>query len=881
MFANSVPTGNKHYLVDELGLIIEKTDSDASYVIFNKNSPDSPRIVINQSEADKIIHAIKLGISFLSYFLRSMGEKMSQLADSLPAQITDTHEIHKVEPPSQTIPEINHFSTLPEELLQRILVDLPLHDIKNASLTHSSWHTAIQDDYFWKQMLATYFPKEKTSGSQTNLEKFKECIGQDFYTSTNNTKTKVPQEQKSAYRKLFTFVREGNLNGILQLQQSEPCFKDLALYKLLEIGYAYQSTPLYLAISFQHQHILDAYFDSASRNFISFVNKFFEGANNEMTMGLILTQHLHVAILSNQAVDKIKALIALGVNFHEEKNATIPLFFAVKEGRYNIVRVLLENKANPDTTVNKTPAIHAAVSAGRIDIVQALIDSGADINKTDGTGRTPLYVAIAENSHLDLIQLLLKHGADVDLTDSIMHITPLHLAAFQGRFDLVKLLLEKKADPNIPGPDGAIPLHTAIIKKHLTIAETLLKYGSQHDKAMSSENLMPLHAAAFVGDVNAISLLIENGADINAPRRDGATALYMAACEGHLNAVRLLISKGASVNQIEKCGATPLHCAAYTGKLEVALELIKANADVNQKTKDDATPLYFAVQEGKLDVLLMLSANGADINLPHCSGTTPLLLAVKKGQLDIMLALLKMGSDVNRGRLDSATPLYFAILRNDIDATLALLAFGADVNKDIDTKSISAADLSTDLIATVSNHRNDQMINEYHLSPLCTAAMNGHFDIVLALLINGANVKHSYLNMSAFDIAKQKGHNDICILIELYHDVLSKHPQATLREQAIALFTWYKNQTIFSGHYFFNKDKAGDILHKLSQLKDDAFNQATFNECIKGMDIKIAGHFCTIIKAITSLLVQKERSLEMGIFSMNACLMQASSAKKP
>ena len=54
--------------------------------------------------------------------------------------------------------------------------------------------------------------------------------------------------------------------------------------------------------------------------------------------------------------------------------------------------------------------------------------------------------------------------------------------------------------------------------------------------------------ASFSGDMLEVELLLAKGADVNAKRVDGITALMGASLEGHKEVVRLLLVKGADVN---------------------------------------------------------------------------------------------------------------------------------------------------------------------------------------------------------------------------------------------------------------------------------------------------------------------------------------------
>ena len=65
----------------------------------------------------------------------------------------------------------------------------------------------------------------------------------------------------------------------------------------------------------------------------------------------------------------------------------------------------------------------------------------------------------------------------------------------------------------------------------------------------SGNGFFPLHLAAFKGDSELVSLLMDNMTpeDINHPGFGGCSALHVAVLMGHLPVVSVLASKGASL----------------------------------------------------------------------------------------------------------------------------------------------------------------------------------------------------------------------------------------------------------------------------------------------------------------------------------------------
>jgi ankyrin repeat protein len=84
--------------------------------------------------------------------------------------------------------------------------------------------------------------------------------------------------------------------------------------------------------------------------------------------------------------------------------------------------------------------------------------------------------------------------------------------------------------------------------------------------------------AANRGNLSEVQRLLAEGAEVNAKKNDGATALMAASEGGRLEVVQALLAKGAEVNAKKRDGATALILASQKGHREVSAMLIKAGA---------------------------------------------------------------------------------------------------------------------------------------------------------------------------------------------------------------------------------------------------------------------------------------------------------------
>tara|TARA_B100001123_G_scaffold176250_1_gene202179 strand:+ start:88 stop:699 length:612 start_codon:yes stop_codon:yes gene_type:complete len=99
--------------------------------------------------------------------------------------------------------------------------------------------------------------------------------------------------------------------------------------------------------------------------------------------------------------------------------------------------------------------------------------------------------------------------------------------------------------------------------------------------ALAAEAEKTLSAVIKAGDMQALSQLTAEGADVNARDAEGYTPLASAVLHGEPQAALLLLSLGAEVDTREPEGWTPLYLAYLQDKVEMANLLHKAGAEVN------------------------------------------------------------------------------------------------------------------------------------------------------------------------------------------------------------------------------------------------------------------------------------------------------------
>lgn len=142
-----------------------------------------------------------------------------------------------------------------------------------------------------------------------------------------------------------------------------------------------------------------------------------------------------------------------------------------------------------------------------------------------------------------------------------------------------------------------------------------------------------MHFAAAQRSLRGISLLLANGASINARDHRGRTPLHVACASCHskssgggesdlalLECIELLLSSGALEDARDAKGQTALHLSALAGNLSAARALVAAGATT---VADDAgnSPLHLAAAQGHSDIIqLLVGGNRDEPSLkPHAS----------------------------------------------------------------------------------------------------------------------------------------------------------------------------------------------------------------------------------------------------------------------
>ena len=228
-------------------------------------------------------------------------------------------------------------------------------------------------------------------------------------------------------------------------------------------------------------------------------------------------------------------------------------------------------------------------SSSDLAIVRLILDHGTDpdgivYNVLDNE-ESALFVAVRKES-LSSVELLLDAGADPESHCQVLKMSPLQLALTRNQRDTAKLLLERGADPNTVSGRGSVgtAIQMASAADDTEMVRLLLSHHARPDLLAGIMPHTALQMAARNGCKDIVDMLIEHGANVNAPAAEsyGATALQFTAIHGYLGITYFLLRNGADVNA--PCGTfgrrTALEGAAEHGRIDMVQMLLDAGANI-------------------------------------------------------------------------------------------------------------------------------------------------------------------------------------------------------------------------------------------------------------------------------------------------------------
>ncbi|KAM9346470.1 protein TANC2 [Symphorus nematophorus] len=303
---------------------------------------------------------------------------------------------------------------------------------------------------------------------------------------------------------------------------------------------------------------------------------------------------------------------------------------------------------------------------------------------------------------------------------------------------------------------------------NIKVSRLLIMGGADVDfrtDVLGNAPLLCVHA--HLGHSDAVTLLLDHGAQVDAQSHDGLTALGFAAAAGHLDIVTILSQHKAKVGHVDSSGRCVLVHAAQRGHLEVLCFLLK-HSDWScttccgqrgaRRCQAVQQALIAAASMGHAEMVSYLldlpeedeeDEERPEINTPDSLwGETALTAAAGSGRLAVCRLLLDQGAAVEQGNRRGVAPLFSAVRRDHWQVVELLLNHGVEVNM-VDQQGRTAL-----MTAASEGHKTTGQLLLDHgasldqtdregLTALSWACLKGKLQLVRELVDRGAATTHA------------------------------------------------------------------------------------------------------------------------------------------
>jgi len=473
-----------------------------------------------------------------------------------------------------------------------------------------------------------------------------------------------------------------------------------------------------------------------------------------------------------------------------------PLLIAIRNSYPWIVRMLLENGANPDLKTGlggNQDAIAVATQQANNNVTHSTWDIEQTVlthlrkreaerklleemrNSPDGS-KYPDDIYGEIRSHFGgkrrkLQYYYKQNGGSDEIDDNIKN--ELFNAIQNSNNRRVNEILEITNSHYINSRDinGDTPLIIASrnIRDNASIVASLILRGADPniiplngwgDDSGVITSLSPLHQVCYYNLTELLLLLLQKGANPNVRDNDGDTPLHlcmMGLCEGTTNGnmVYILVSHNANVNDLNNDFESPLKYGVLYNCTEGVRVLLQSGATPNAIDRDGNTILTTAFREwgviNNMNIIRLLFEYGADPNL----------------------------RDVTYGENSKITPIFAAIITGNLEGLRLLIQKGAKINI-ICEEQIYVGPVN--------------IIND---TPLLTAIQHGKPEMVRMLLENGANPELKSVlkgNQTAMELVRDFN-NDISNRNEIEKILLDYYAQQAYEKAKVSQIIGLRNIT--------------------------------------------------------------------------------------
>ena len=361
--------------------------------------------------------------------------------------------------------------------------------------------------------------------------------------------------------------------------------------------------------------------------------------------------------------DIVQALLDHGANTEpKDAQGATAVMRAISEEATEAATALLDHGVDLTCTDEEGRSLlHAAAATGDPKMIETLRSKGLSPDAKDRFGMAPIHVA-SQHGSLEAVRIFVEIGSEAAVEDCFGR-NSATIAWQYGKDDIADLLRKKVEEAKKPfqlPPNDDLPIWSMALRgleEPLRAALASSKIDTSVVEPITKDTA--LHCAVKEGK-NDILHVLQDKTTISPTLRNyhDETPLHFAAMHGNLEAITLLINKGAELDSVDKWGLTPLGIAQKNSHFDLAICLVEAGASIEATTPPLATPsgstsntrftlqqfsikrLFFAaVESNSVAAVERLLDAGADILAVNDAGYTAREIAKRSGSEEMQRLL--------------------------------------------------------------------------------------------------------------------------------------------------------------------------------------------------------------------------------------------------
>jgi len=277
-----------------------------------------------------------------------------------------------------------------------------------------------------------------------------------------------------------------------------------------------------------------------------------------------------------------------------------------------------------------------------------------------------------------------------------------------------------------------------LIKKMIKDDKTLISMKNQRTESV-------LHVSAQYSGFPVFKLLIDLGADVNAPTSRRSKPIHYTTMFGKLEMTELLLQKGAVAHEMNGSSLYPIQYAVDSGNIPLVELLIAKGEKYDQLSTTQMTLLHYAAGSGSVAMYEFIASKGLDPQAKDSTGNTMLHIA-STGSVEMVKYLIAKGFDIRALDIWNMIPAVTSGFWSKKDILAYYLSNGISVNEKFGPDNNTmlhfiAAYGPIDMAAFLLDNGADvNAVNSNNESVLAMAIMDNKINTVKLLIDRGAAI---------------------------------------------------------------------------------------------------------------------------------------------